>query len=90
MDMKHRSSFCEAFIVMNATSSARVKTIQENIEEVMENEGFQLLHREGTREALWVLLDYGSVIVHIFQDPIRHFYDLEHLWGDAPKRHYAP
>jgi ribosome-associated protein len=86
MDMRRRTALCDFFVVMSAESLVRVKTITEHIQEVMEKQGYRTRHREGIAEGLWVLLDYGSVIVHIFYHQTRGFYDLEHLWGDAPRR----
>jgi ribosome-associated protein len=88
MDMKDRSTFCDYFVVMSAPSSVRVKAIVDSIEKAMENEGFRTRHREGYAESAWVLLDYGEVVAHIFYHETRKFYDLENLWGDAPKRSY--
>jgi ribosome-associated protein len=54
----------------------------------MEEEGVKLRHKEGYGEGVWVLMDFGEVIVHVFHEEARRFYALERLWGDAPKRHY--
>ena len=88
MEMRERSTFCSYFVVMSAPSSVRAKTIAESIEETLENEGCRTLHKEGYNEALWILLDYGDVVAHVFYEHKRKFYDLEKLWGDAPKRHF--
>ena len=86
MDMDQRSSICNHFVVMSAPSTVRVKAIVDRIEEALEEEGFRIKHKEGYAEATWALLDYGDVIVHVFYYETRKFYDLENLWGDAPKR----
>ena len=88
MEMKQRSSICSYFVLMSATSSVRAKTVADGIDEAMEENGVRVLHKEGYAEAVWVLLDYGDVIAHVFSGDTRKFYDLEHLWGDAPKRAY--
>ena len=88
MEMRERSAFCSYFIVMSAPSTVRAKTIAESIEESMESEGLRALHKEGYKEALWILLDYGDVVAHIFYEEKRKFYDLEKLWGDVPRRHF--
>jgi len=85
MDMKSRTGLCEAFVIMEASSNVRVKAIVDWIEEKMEKHGQRLLHKEGYQDAVWVLLDYGDVVCHIFHKDMRKFYDLENLWGDAPK-----
>ena len=88
MEMGRRSAMCEYFIVMSAASSVRVKAVVEHIEGRLGDHGHKARHREGLHESLWVLLDYGDVIVHVFYPETRRFYALESLWGDAPRRHY--
>ena len=86
MEMGRRTSLCEFFIVMSAPSSVRVKAIVEHIEDALEKKGFRAFHKEGLHEAMWVLLDYGDIIAHVFYHETRKFYSLENLWGDVPKR----
>lgn len=86
MDMGARSSICTAFILISAPSSVRVKAIADSIEDAMEEEGRRVMHKEGYLDGLWVLMDYGDVIAHVFHQEKRAFYDLENLWGDVPKR----
>ena len=90
MEMGPKSSLCEYFVVMSGSSSVRVKAIVDHIEESLEAEGMRALHKEGYAEAAWVLLDYGDIIVHVFYDDTRKFYDLENLWGDVRKEIYLP
>lgn len=59
--------------------------IADGVIEKLSSQHIQLRHKEGYEEALWVLLDYGDVVVHIFYSETRAFYGLERLWGDAPK-----
>ncbi len=88
MEMKQKTSLCDYFVLMSAPSSIRVKAIVDHIEETLKNEDLRALHKEGYGDGLWVLLDYGDVIVHIFYHETRRYYDLENLWGDAPKRNF--
>ncbi len=88
MDMRQKSSLCNYFVVMSATSSVRVKTIADFIEEHLKNHDQPLRRKEGYHDGLWVLLDYGDVIAHVFYQDTRKFYGLEHHWGDAPKTTY--
>lgn len=88
VDVGRRSAMCESFVLMTASSTVRVKAVVESIEEAMEGEGVRVLHKEGLSEATWVLMDYGSVVVHVFHPDMRQFYGLEKLWGDAPSRPY--
>ena len=89
MDMKGRSSLCDYFALMSAPSTIRVKAIAEHIDGTLKKEGFPARCREGYRDATWILLEYGDIVVHIFHETLRKFYDLENLWGDAPKRIYS-
>jgi ribosome-associated protein len=84
MDMQGVTVITDYFVICTGRSGIQVQAITDNIEEKMEEAGIRVSHREGYREAKWVLLDYGSVIVHVFQDEDRAFYDLERLWADAP------
>lgn len=88
MEMGQRSSICDYFVLMSAPSMVRVKAIVDRVEEAMEEEGVRVLHKEGYRDGQWVLMDYGSVIAHVFYHEVRKFYDIEKLWGDAPKKKY--
>jgi ribosome-associated protein len=88
MEMAGKSSIGECFVVMSAPSTVRVKTIVEHIEQTMEDKNFRIIHKEGLKEAVWVLLDFGDVLVHVFHHQTRQFYSLENLWGDAPRRSY--
>lgn len=77
------STICDYFVICSGFSSTQVQAIAENVEAKLEERGICKLRLEGFRDAHWVLLDYGSVVVHIFQQDDREFYNLEHLWGDA-------
>lgn len=90
MEMGEKSSIGEYFVVMSAPSTVRVRAIVDHIETKMDKAGCRLVHKEGLKEAMWVLLDYGDVIVHVFYHETRKFYSLESLWGDAPRRAYHP
>jgi len=72
------------FIITDATSNTQVKAISDNVQERLRNNLKRKPYGvEGEENAEWILLDYGDVIVHIFQRPTREYYDLEGLWGDA-------
>ena len=90
MEMGEKSSIAGHFVVMSAPSSVRVKAIVEHVEDQLEKAGFRVLHKEGVKEAMWVLLDYGEIVVHVFYHETRKFYSLESLWGDAPRRNFHP
>ena len=71
------------FLISTATSSTHVKTLCDEVEYVLTEAGETLLRREGERTGGWVLLDFGCLIVHVFTEESRKFYDLERLWADA-------
>ena len=77
------SSLADYFLICTGTSSTHVKTLCDYAEYTLENLGEKLLGREGHRGNTWELLDFGSVVVHVFTDEARAFYDLERLWADA-------
>ena len=71
------------FIICTATSSTHGKTLVEETDRALSEAGEPPLRREGYRSGSWVLLDFGCVILHVFQEDTRKFYNLEHLWSDA-------
>lgn len=73
----------EYFVICTASSPTHVKTLTEEVDRVLSESGEPPLRREGYRCGSWVLLDFGCVIVHVFMDETRKFYDLERLWSDA-------
>lgn len=78
------NSVAETFIICSGNSNTQVNAISGSVEKKVRNElGERPWHVEGTENAMWVLVDYISVVVHIFQRETRSFYDLEELWGDA-------
>ncbi|MDR1130296.1 MAG: ribosome silencing factor [Prevotellaceae bacterium] len=77
-------SVCSSFIVTNADSTIQVKAIADNIEdEVLKKLNTKVWRRQGDENALWIILDYGLVVVHVFQTGCRKYYALEDLWADA-------
>ena len=77
------SSLADYFLICTGTSNTHVKTLCDYAEFTMENLGEKLLGREGHRGNSWELLDYGSVVVHVFTEEAREFYALERLWADG-------
>jgi ribosome-associated protein len=77
------SSLADYFLICTGTSNTHVKTLCDYAEYTMDNLGEKLLGREGHRGNSWELLDYGSVVVHVFTEEARAFYALERLWADA-------
>ena len=77
------SSLADYFLICTGTSSTHVKTLCDYAEYAMEQMGETMLGREGHRGNSWELLDYGTIVVHVFTEDARKFYDLERLWADA-------
>lgn len=88
LDLKGISSIADHFLICSADSDRHVRAIADHIGECLEKAKVRLHHREGYSEARWILLDYHDLIIHIFNDETRRYYDLERLWGDAPQREY--
>ena len=78
------TDFTDYFLICSGTSDRQVQAIADAIQERLRAEKVRPLHVEGYTRAQWVLLDYGDLVVHVFQEEPRRFYALERLWGDAP------
>jgi len=89
LNVKELSSFADYFIICSGTSDRQVQAIASSIQENLKEFGIIPLGVEGERLGKWVLMDYNDVIIHIFYEPIRLFYDIERLWSDAPRMEIA-
>ena len=85
LDVRGLASFTDYFVIMSGRSTRHVQGLAEAIEGELRAKRVNSKHSEGLREGLWVLLDLGDVVVHIFYHESRAFYDLEGLWHDAPR-----
>ena len=83
LDVRKLSSIADVFIICSRRSNRQVMAIAEHIQVDLKKHGITPLSVEGKKEGHWVLLDYGHVIIHVFYEPVRSFYDLEGLWIDA-------
>ena len=84
IDVAEKTSLCDYFIVCSGRSATQVKSLSENLEEKMQKEYGETPRRiEGAKEGRWAVLDYADVIVHVFNDEMRDFYNLERLWEDG-------
>ena len=81
--MEGISVLADYFIIANGTNSSQVQALVDNVEEELHKAGYSLKQREGYSNGNWVLLDFGDVIVHIFDRENRLFYDLERIWRDG-------
>ena len=85
LEVKDLSSLTDYLLLVSGRSDRQVQAIAENIKVELKNQYKILpLAIEGMDQGRWVLLDYGDVMIHVFQEPVREFYDLEGLWSDAP------
>jgi len=85
LDVDKVSSITDYFVICSAVNERQLHAIADEIDKQMKKISVMKFGMEGYREAKWVLIDYGDFIVHIFEKEIRGYYDLELLWGDAPK-----
>ncbi|KKM11191.1 hypothetical protein SY88_09880 [Clostridiales bacterium PH28_bin88] len=90
LDLQGVSLITDYFLICTGRSATQVQSIAQHIEEKLEEQEVHMLRREGYREARWILLDYGHIVVHIFQEEDRAFYNLERLWGDAKVVDWRP
>lgn len=84
LDVAHLTSIAEYFVICSARNTVQVGTMAEDVEEkLIEEENMEARRKEGYREARWVVLDYASVLVHIFHEQEREYYNIERLWMDG-------
>ncbi len=83
LDLRKLSTLCDFFVICSASVEIHVKAIADSILENLEKKGIRAWHHEGQQACRWILLDYVDVVVHVFLDEVREFYQLEKLWGDA-------
>ncbi len=85
LDVDKISSITDYFVICSAINERQLRAIADEIDKELKKLSIKKYGMEGYREAKWVLIDYGDFIIHIFEKEIRYYYDLELLWGDAPK-----
>ena len=85
LDLRKLTSFTDYFVICSGESEPQIRTIFKNVEEKLSAEEIDLHHWEGRFETGWVLMDYRDFVVHIFSPEKRMYYELERLWGDAPR-----
>ena len=85
MNVREISSFADYFLICSGSSDRQVKALCSHLQENLKKLGMQPLGVEGEKHGRWILMDYGDVVIHIFLEPLRKFYDLERLWVDAPR-----
>jgi ribosome-associated protein len=85
MEVRELTSIADYFVICSGRSDRQVQSIAQGIEEQLGQAGISPLSIEGANRGHWVLMDFADVIVHIFYEPVREFYDLDGLWGHAPR-----
>jgi ribosome-associated protein len=85
LDVHALTSIADYFILCSGRSDRQVQSIAQGLEENAADEGVKPYAVEGTQRGHWVLMDFSDVIVHVFYEPVREFYDLDALWGHAPR-----
>lgn len=84
-DVRGLTVLADAFVMCTVTSEPQMKAVFNAVKEGLKEIGVAPLHTEGATQDGWLLLDYGAVILHLFREQARSFYDLDGLWGDAPE-----
>ncbi len=84
LDVSGPLPLVDAFLILTGRSERNVQAISDGIEDALNTSGVKTLRREGRAEGSWVLLDFGDLVVHVFVDTQRGFYDLERIWKDCP------
>jgi ribosome-associated protein len=91
LDVGDVLAICELFVITSAPNTRLVRTIAEDIEQRLREAGAgSPLRVEGLRDLQWVLVDYGDVVIHVFHDDTRRFYDIERLYRDVPRVEWEP
>ncbi len=85
IDVQDKTSVADYFIIASARSSTQVKSLCEHCESIAEKSGATIVRKEGVSDGRWAIVDFGDVILHIFNDETRLFYHLEKLWGEGEK-----
>lgn len=83
LEIGHLTVIADLMVIGNGRSMIQVKALADAVEEALDKEGVQVLRREGYAEGRWIVLDYGTVLVHIFHEQERDYYHLERLWMDG-------
>ena len=85
LDVADMTSYADVFIFCSGRSNRQVIAIADNIKTDLKKHNIKPVSVEGTKDGHWILMDYGHVIIHVFYEPVREFYDLEGLWIDAKR-----
>jgi ribosome-associated protein len=84
LQVRHLIAITDYFVIVSGATDRQVKAIGDEVEEELRKAGVKPIRREGERDLRWLLLDYADIIVHVFHEEDRAYYELERLWKDAP------
>jgi ribosome-associated protein len=85
LDVRGLSPVCDYFVLASGTSARQMRTVGDQISEIAEKQNSKPIHTDGYEGESWILIDFVDVIVHLFSDQARAYYDLDNLWGDAQR-----
>lgn len=85
LEVAQRSPVAKHFVIGTGTSNQQIRSVAKEMEDVGKQKGFKVFGRAGIQQGRWAIIDFVDVVVHLFDDEYRKFYDLELLWGDAPR-----
>ena len=83
LDIREVTTIADYFVICSGNNTRQIQTIADAIDEELDKQGAQLVHREGSADTGWILLDFGDVIIHVFGPKEREYYRLERLWSGA-------
>ena len=90
LEVSELTGYADYFLLVSGRSTRQATAVGENVARTLKKAGRPALGSEGLKEGTWILLDFGEVVVHVFHQPVREFYDLDSLWGDAPRVELDP
>ena len=90
LEIGELTTLADYFVICTGTSNTQINALGDEVEKELTLAGEEPLHREGYRGGTWVLMDFGSLVVHVFTAEARKFYDLERLWQDGHQVNLAP
>ncbi len=85
LDLKELASFTDHFVICSGSSERQVSAVADSIYCELKQKGHMPLGMEGSNQGMWALIDYGDVVVHVFHEEMREYYQLEDMWLDAPR-----
>ncbi|QBG47545.1 ribosome silencing factor [Verrucomicrobia bacterium S94] len=85
LDLREHANIADYFVIATGANKPHLKALYDGLQKLFKNAGFKGFHKEGVPDSGWMIMDYQGIMVHIFEQELREFYDLEKLWKDAPR-----